>query len=122
MAPLAQSPKTLQPSIHPLALLRHHRSAPEPKELDPLTRQRPVLDKQSLGRIEEIVLKSRAFCARIPSLRRISLTSVSAATALIVAIQGVQFTYPPMAGFLGGEGSSIGYFTFLSRSTLFSFP
>jgi len=51
IAPLAQSPKTIQPSIHPLALLRHHRSAPEPKEFDPLTRQRPVLDKQWLGRI-----------------------------------------------------------------------
>lgn len=58
------------------------------------------------------MLKSRAFCTRIPSLRRISLTSISAATTLIVTIQGVQSVYPPLAGFFGGEGSSIGYFAF----------
>jgi hypothetical protein len=52
---------------------------------------------------EEMMLKSRAFCTRIPSLRRISFTSISAATTLIVTIQGVQSVYSPIAGFVDGD-------------------
>ena len=52
---------------------------------------------------EEMMLKSRVFCTRIPSLRRISFTSISAATTLIVTIQGVQSVYSPMAGFFDGD-------------------
>ena len=52
---------------------------------------------------EEMMLKSRLFCTRVPSLRRISFTSVSAATTLIVTIQGVQSVYSPLQGFFDGN-------------------
>ena len=52
---------------------------------------------------EEMMLRSRAFCTRVPSLRRISLTSVSAATTLIVTIQGVQSVYSPISGLFDGD-------------------
>ncbi|KAH9205870.1 hypothetical protein DL95DRAFT_489333, partial [Leptodontidium sp. 2 PMI_412] len=52
---------------------------------------------------EEMMLKSRELCTRAPSLRRISFTSISAATTLIVTIQGVQSVYSPMAGFFNGD-------------------
>lgn len=52
---------------------------------------------------EEMMVKSRSFCTRVPSLRRISFTSISAATTIIVTIQGVQSIYAPMAGFWGAD-------------------
>jgi hypothetical protein len=52
---------------------------------------------------EEMMLKSRAFCTRVPSLRRITFISISAATTLIVTIQGVQSVYSPVQGFFDGN-------------------
>ena len=52
---------------------------------------------------EEMMLKSRAFCTRIPSLRRISFVSVSMATTVIVTIQGIQSVYSPLQGYSDGN-------------------
>lgn len=51
---------------------------------------------------EEMMVRSRAFCTRVPSLGRIRFASISAATTLIVTIQGVQSVYSPAQGFFDG--------------------
>jgi hypothetical protein len=52
---------------------------------------------------EEMMLRSRAFCTRVPSLRRISFVSVSMATTVIVTVQGIQSVYSPIQGYFDGN-------------------
>lgn len=54
---------------------------------------------------EEMMVRSRAFCTRVPSLSRIRFASISAATTVIVTIQGVQSVYSPAQGFFDGSYS-----------------
>lgn len=51
---------------------------------------------------EDMILKSRSFCTRVPSQRRITFFSVSATETVILTIQGIQSISSPLSGLFNG--------------------